>query len=771
VSAALSTILEKLGGGLLAVRSSCTSEDLDNSSFAGQYETVLGVKGRAELEDAVKACWLSMFGTRAIQYSRVRNSAGKDAGMAVLVQKLIRAYSAGVAFSVNPVTGVREVVVNAIRGLGDRLVSGTATPDYWVVGDRATCVSRVENSISEEEALQIADLAKKVESHFGAPQDIEWAISGGRLFLLQARPITTVAKRASVGPSARRVEPVPIPIVVPEGHWTIDRDHWPMPASPMVVSFALKDVNAWLKQMTEDLGLPLDGIEFRLIGGWWYVRIVPPGGKDRRPPPEWLLRILVRVAPSMRRRVEKMKEAVRSDLMGKYGEAWRNEWRPEYIRRRNELVAVDLKAISDEQLYSHLSAVLDYNRYVMEIHFRYIHPISFDLGYFGVLCQDHLKWDSQRTLNLLGGLSSSDSEPGRRMAALANHARANPSLAAAIKQSIRTGSLEDALSADSFFSKEFRAYLNDFGGATTGYDWSYPTLAEMPVELLRLIDAQMSMSYDPSKVSLELQRRRAAGEEEIDRSDLPGELKSKVKSSLARARNSYGILDEETFYGLISQGIVRGTLLEVGSRLAAKGVIENRDDIFMLTLDEAREALLKGGNRVQLVNKRLGERMWAIANPGPASYGKAPPPPPSPSVFPAQAQRFMRAVMWTLGLTILGRLPAGDGRQLTGTPASPGRYEGICRVVKDETEFEKIQPGDVLVCVSTTPSWSAVLSVIGALVTEAGGVLSHPAIVAREYGIPAVLSLERATEKLRDGQRVRVDGDLGAVTLVEGEVS
>jgi pyruvate,water dikinase len=123
--------------------------------------------------------------------------------------------------------------------------------------------------------------------------------------------------------------------------------------------------------------------------------------------------------------------------------------------------------------------------------------------------------------------------------------------------------------------------------------------------------------------------------------------------------------------------------------------------------------------------------------------------------------------MWTLGLINLGRLPAGGG-QLTGTPASPGKYEGVVRVVKDEAEFEKIRPGDVLVCVSTTPSWSVVFSVIGALVTEAGGILSHPAIVAREYGIPAVLSLERATEKLREGQRVMVDGDLGAVALVEG---
>lgn len=768
VSTALSTIFGKLGGGLLAVRSSCTNEDLGNSSFAGQYETILGVKGKDELEDAVKACWLSMFAKGAKQYSLARNNnAGLDAGMAVLVQKLIRADSAGVAFSVNPLTGSEEVVVNSIRGLGDRLVSGTATPDHWViVGGRAMCVSRVENAISEEEALQVADLAKKVERHIGTPQDIEWAISGGRLFLLQARPVTTMNQAPRVSPS-EKIEP--IPIVVPEGYWTSGKEHFPKPISPMFASINPEMFRGFTRQMTQDVGLPFDGIDFSLIGGWAYARIVPPGGRDRKPPPVWLLRLLIRAVPAFRRKVKKMEQAVRSDLSRKYIEAWRNEWKSEIEKRRNELVAVDLKAISDEQLYSHLSAVLEYVRRGMEIHFRYLALTLVDIGDFGVLCQDHLKWDARRTLNLLGGLSDKDSEPGMRLGDMAKHARAKAVLVTAIKDSVKSNSLERALSADPSFSKEFWAYLTDYGRASLGSDVIDPTLAEMPLELLRLVDAQMSMNYDPSKTSLQLEKRRIAGETEIDRADLPSELKSRLKTSLARARVAYAIRGEDAFYNMRpSFGTLRYALLEVGTRLASKGVIENRDDVFMLTLDEAKEALEKGGNYGQLTKKRLRERMWAILHPGPASYGKAPPPPPTLGVFPPEARKLLRSLMWALGETEL-KLDGVQTRagKLIGTPASPGNYEGVVRIIKSETEFEKIHPGDVMVCVTTTPSWSVVFSVIGALVTEAGGVLSHPAIVAREYGIPAVLSVEGATEKLRDGQRVTVDGDGGAVSLLE----
>jgi pyruvate,water dikinase len=345
-----------------------------------------------------------------------------------------------------------------------------------------------------------------------------------------------------------------------------------------------------------------------------------------------------------------------------------------------------------------------------------------------------------------------------------------------IREAIKAGKPELAISVDTTFAERFSDYMKDFGTAAPRQDVMASTLAEMPVDLLRLIDCQMVAAYDASAIASELEKKRAEAEGETERANLPAEVKSRIKNGLVRARRAYALHDEETIYTLhVCDGIVRYTLLELGSRIAAKGVVNKRDDVFMLTLDEARNALSNGGDLRDLVRKRAGERMWALANPGPPSYGTPPSPPPSLSVFPAEAQTLMRAVMWCFSAANLGmvrappsNLPGVGG--LKGVPASAGKYEGIVRVVRNESEFSKLCPGDVLVCVSTSPAWSVIYSTIGALITEAGGVLSHPAIIAREYGIPAILSVEGATQKLRDGQRVRVDGNNGTVTVMaQGE--
>lgn len=764
LESAVSTVVQGLGAGLLAVRSSSTNEDLKAASFAGQYQTVLGVSGRAELEDALKSCWLSMFGKGAIQYTADHDAPGRGGAMAVLIQKLVRADSAGVAFSVNPVNGKKEVVVNAIRGLGDRLVSGTATPDHWVVDDKANCVSNAENAITKEEAVSIAELARKVESHFKTPQDIEWAISGGRLYLLQARPVTTLG--AQQVPGDRKIEPVPIPIVIPDGYWTLDNLHYPQPMSPIFASYFLEMTGGLARQLVQDVGLPFDRFDFKLIGGRMYFRVVPPGGKDRNPPPAWLMGLLVRTVPSIRSKVKKMEETVRTDVAGRYVASWREEWMPEMVKRRNEFAAVDMKAMSDEELIHHLERVMAYVRRGKEIHSYLVLPL-FAIGEFGDLCKQHLGWTPQRMLDLLGGLSERDSEPSRRLAVLVERARGDPSLAAAIKRSLKSEKIEEALSSDSSFSKDFQGYMDEFGTAILGYDVINPTLAEMPLELLRLVDAQMDSGHDPSETSSKLEKLRASGEAEIDKSDLPSDVKSNLRATLHRARLVYALHNEETYYTQhLPDGATRYALLEVGRRLSAEGVIEQRDDVFMLTLDEARGALEKGGDHKDLVRKRLGERAWAMKNPAPGSYGKAPPPPPSLSVFPPDARKLLGGFMWALGGMGAGESPSGAG-ELAGTPASPGKYEGTVRVVRDETEFNKIHPGDVMVCVCTSPSWSVVFSSLGALVTEAGGVLSHPAILAREYGIPAVLSVNGVTSKLKDGQRVKIDGDTGVIVMAE----
>jgi len=217
----LAEVVETLGDTPLAVRSSGVAEDLPDVSFAGQYETVLNVNGLDELEDAVRRCWASAASTHATSY---RDAHGlRAASMAVLVQRMVDAEAAGVAFSANPVTGHRqEVVINAVQGLGDKLVSGEVSPDQWLVrGDEVRCEESANAAIDGEQAHAIAEMTRRVETHFNGPQDIEWAIAEDRLHLLQARPITALpepphrshpcARRSAAGVLVLRRQPWQLP--------------------------------------------------------------------------------------------------------------------------------------------------------------------------------------------------------------------------------------------------------------------------------------------------------------------------------------------------------------------------------------------------------------------------------------------------------------------------------------------------------------------------------------------------------------------------------
>jgi ferredoxin len=208
--AAVDAVAALFGDVPLAVRSSGVAEDLADASFAGQYETVLGVRGLEQLGQAVRRCRESVSSARVVGYRSARAEQAAGDGMAVLIQRLVRADAGGVVFTANPVTGARdEMLVSAVRGLGERLVSAQADPDEWVVkGDRAECGRTPEGALDEAQVRSIADMARRVEAHFGRPQDIEWAIEDGVFWLLQARPITALPEP---------IEPVAVPVAPPPG--------------------------------------------------------------------------------------------------------------------------------------------------------------------------------------------------------------------------------------------------------------------------------------------------------------------------------------------------------------------------------------------------------------------------------------------------------------------------------------------------------------------------------------------------------------------------
>jgi pyruvate,water dikinase len=212
--------------------------------------------------------------------------------------------------------------------------------------------------------------------------------------------------------------------------------------------------------------------------------------------------------------------------------------------------------------------------------------------------------------------------------------------------------------------------------------------------------------------------------------------------------------------------------LEAGKRFVARGHLDCIDDVFDLEFDEVVRALVDSASVRHIVEKRQGERNWAIANPGPASYGPVPSPPPSFASFPKEARFLAEGVTWALEQIFAteqsGRVQR-DASRIEGISASTGEYTGKVRVIREESEFSKIQPGDVLVCPITSPVWSMVFPNIGALVTDSGGILSHSAIIAREYRIPAVVATGNATSLLTDGQVVTVNGDRGLVELARAE--
>jgi pyruvate,water dikinase len=763
IADALLAAVASLGDVPLAVRSSGVAEDLAGASFAGQYETVLDVQGNDALLTAVKRCWSSAFSDRVVAYRKAQGIHA-TAGMAVLVQCMVPAEAAGVVFTADPVTGERDVsVVSAVKGSGERLVSGELSPDEWLVrGDVATCRSSPEGILDAHRACAVAELARRVESCYGYPQDIEWAYTGEQLYLLQARPITVLPDES--------LEPRPVQVTPPPGFWMRD-NHIPEPVLPMYRSIYYDAFNAGAKQACSEFGLLIDTIEWRAIGGWEYMRQVPLGGDKEGPmPPVWLLPILARLHPVMRSRMKTCIEAVRSDRAGNIIRLWYNQWKPAQIERITELRDVDRRSLTDSALDEHIMSLVSFYKQSIGYHIRLI-SIGQPLARLAFTCRDILGWGDAQTLELLSGLSEKSSEPSRRLTDLAQMAAEKPAVRTFLEE-------EDHAEADKLseidpeFAIAFDAYQHEFGCRALHYTFHSPTLAELPSLTLNLIRNQLVGRFKPSEVRAALDKKRAIA---LDRAHMALKGHSmkeleRFEQALKGAEFAYPVREDNVFYNVNAPfGLVRYGLLELGNRLAERNQINARDDVFFLSLDEAMKVLHGGENMREMVAQSKTERDHAAAHVGPTTYGEDPGPPPSLAGFPAEVRFATDAVVWYMEHVFAGSsFSSGQiiqADKLRGIAASPGEYTGPVRVIMSEFEFDKIRTGDVLVCPVTSPVWSMLFPSVGALITDTGGSLSHPAIIAREYGVPAVVATRNATSLLRDDQTVRVDGSRGIVDL------
>lgn len=728
VTEALLETAAELGDVSLAVRSSGVAEDLAGASYAGQYETVLDVRGAEALKAAVRHCWASAFSLRVKQYRTEHGQSGAPR-LALLVQQMVQPEAAGVAFTANPVTGDNEVVVSAVKGVGERLVSGQASPDEWIVRENETiCRLAPEKAVDAAQVKAVAELARSVEKQFNAPQDIEWALAGGKLYLLQARPITALPQRPEINVPAK-------------GFWMKDQSHFPLPVTPFGASIYLPALENGLRPLGPEFGMLLDGAENRAIGHEVYVHFVPLGGKEGGPAlPSWVIFLGARLIPAFRQRRRIAQEVFRSNLLESMIKRWYSEWKPQFNREGRELLDQDLTKLDDSRLIDHLDRVIDFMNHGQIVHMRLHLPFIIALYEFTVACKELLGWDDARSMSLLSGTSSMSSEPARVLAELADTVRKSP----ATRKIFGEGG-SDIISrlrqTVPEIAKAFESYLNEYGHRPVNYEPGSPTLAERPELLAGLLRDRLAAGGSETLPDLTAARKEAV---ESARSELVKRSKhdmARFEKALAFAELVYPRREDDIFYtDNIPCALARYAALEIGRRLVARGILANAEDAVYLGKDELSAALHGKLSAVSsLANRRKAERAWVAAHPGPASYGKNPGPPPDPALLPEPLRLMTRALAWMMGLEMTANRGNASIGEIAGAAGSPGRYTGKVCIVHSESEFSKLEHGDILVCPITTPAWSVLFSQAGAIVTDGGGVLSHAAIIAREHGIPAVL--------------------------------
>ena len=733
----IAAALGRLGDGPVAVRSSGLAEDLPDASFAGQYDTLLNVLGAEAVLDAAAACVKSAHDGRIESYGHVVRP------MAVLVQQMVEAEVAGVAFSANPLTGKRdEVRVSATRGLGDKLVSGAIDADEWLVThEHATVIAQPQKAIGPELARRVAALARKAEAVRLAPQDIEWAVAGDRLWLLQSRPITAL--------------PVAPDIEAPKGSWQKDAAHFAEPLSPFAAS-QFHGADQFFDDAIATWGLLPDGMQLRVIGHEPYLHVEPDDG-GRNPPPWWLLGLLVRLVPSMRRKLRAAALAVGAGYLETVPAKWASDDRPRLRREIEQRAAVNLLAVDDAGLFLHLEDLKAFYARCLQLHFTLFIPHIVGLHELAVACEELLGWDLQKTIGLLQGLSNTSTASTDELAALAR--RASQRIATRELLEARTPDILKRLDdVDPPVAKELRQYLQFWGLRPIGPEAGCPTVADQPHLVADLI-ADL-LSDDGQR---DLSTARVALVEEA-RTQLTGAARRRFDAALAYAERVYPLREDNVLLtDQLPMGLLRRVALEAGRRLVTLGLLGRAEEAVMLTADELREALRTRLDVRRIVSRRKAEHAWVRANPGPMTYGPEPGKAPDLRGLPAPARRINRALLWMMEheLTVP---PKANGNSIAGLGVSSGVYRGRVRVIRTADQLHTLRAGEVLVCPTTSAAWMMVFRRAGAIVADTGSVLSHTAIVAREFALPAVVAAANATSSLVDGEEVEVDGTRGVVT-------
>ncbi|MCJ7825533.1 MAG: PEP-utilizing enzyme [Anaerolineales bacterium] len=814
-----------LGGGPVAVRSSATAEDLPEMSFAGQQETFLNIVGGPMLYEAIVNCWSSLWTARAIGYRSRNGIPHNEVALSVLVQIMVQSEASGVLFTANPLTGKRsETVIDATFGLGEALVSGLVEPDHYVVdtssgeiihktlGSKALTIrGKAGGGVITEDAIaadrqaipddvisDLTELGQRVSALYQSPQDIEWAWGEGQLHLLQSRPITSLfpipevpADQFHVFTSFAVIQGLLAPFT-PLGQdvmkmvfaggarifgfdlteesqrvlFSAGERLWVDITPALRNSFGRKILSGVLPAVAPGVAQTIDLLldDPRLAPGRGGIRF----STFRRlagfflPSMKRVIRLWRAPERERERITRQMDEAVRqantrSAVIGDTGEVLSNRLEilydarvifPEFVIPQGipPIIAGMIPFCGIMRSFSAQAAEAlgkpAFAQAYLEIARGLPHNVTTEM--------DLALWQVAQAI-----LADSDS------LILFQETSASDLAAGYLKSNLPSAAQESVAS-----------FLERYGARGIGeIDIGLPRWGEDPTHIMRVLQSYLQIT-DPDKApdvvfarAAKSAEQAAAHLESTIRQMHGGFIKSRLLHwAISRYRALAGMREAPKFFAIRMMNIIRQGLLQSGQELFEANLLEQPDDLFFLTVRELGE---------------LTDAMGMSAD--------RPTPALKTSNLPALAQNFqiriaerrvkyqreqlrkqIPRILLSDGTTYYEgvRAPEGQEGAIIGDPVSPGEVEGTARVIFDP-QSSQLAPGEILVCPGTDPAWTPLFLTASGLVMEVGGMMTHGSVVAREFGIPAVVGVHQATERIKTGQRLRVNGSTGEITLID----
>ncbi len=758
-----------------AVRSSATAEDLPTASFAGQQDTYLNIVGKEAILKHVSRCWASLYTERAVTYRMQNGFDHRNVRMAVVVQKMIFPQTAGILFTADPVTGNRKVsFIDASFGLGEALVSGLVNADVYNVRNGELIAKKISTkklavlalqeggtkqqeiepewqnrqALTDQQILQLEHIGRKIEEHFGQPQDIEWCLESGTFYIVQSRPITNL---------------FPIPEANDrENHVYVSVGHQQM------MTDALKPLGLSFFQLTAARPMPIAGgrlfvdITQELASPAKRDIIVNVLGKSDPLIKDALMTILER-GDFIKSPANDSKEpsSSKSNPAGwPVGFQTLSDYDPEVV---SDLIKSSQDSIDELRRDIQTKSGPALLNFILE-DLQKFKKSTFDSHCLGVIttAMNAASWINERMMEWLGERNAADtlaqsvpnnitSEMGLELLDVADVIRPHPEVIDYLQQVNEDSCLDELVRFDG--GQESRdaiyAYLDRYGMRCAGeIDITRPRWSEKPLTLVPMLLSNIK-NFKPgaSHTRFEQGRQAALNKEHelLERlKQLPdGEEKAKeTKRMIDLVRNLSGYREYPKYAIVTRYFIYKQALRKEAERLVEAGVIHQTEDIDYLAFEELREVVRTHELDYRIISKRKDEHR---------SYEKLTPPRVITSDGEIVAGEYKRE-----------NLPPGA---IVGLPVSSGVREGRARVILN-LEDAALEEGDILVTSFTDPSWTPLFVSIKGLVTEVGGLMTHGAVIAREYGLPAVVGVENATKLIRDRQRIRVHGTEGYVELL-----